>query len=67
MTVVEFVRRLRVDRARYPLAASAKPLSAIALECGFVDHAHFARTFRALVDVTSSGYRRIHGEVRPSR
>ena len=64
MTVGEFVRRLRIERARHLLAASAKPLSAIALECGFVDHAHFTRTFRSLVHSTPSDYRRVHGRVR---
>jgi AraC family transcriptional regulator len=67
MTVGEFVRRLRIDRARHLLAASSKPLSAIALECGFVDHAHFTRTFRALVHLTPSDYRRVHGQARTSR
>lgn len=60
MTVGEFVRRLRIERAQHLLATSAKPLTAIALECGFVDHAHFTRTFRTLVHLTPSEYRRVH-------
>ena len=58
VTVGEFVRRLRVERACHLLASTTKPLSVIALECGFVDHAHFTRTFRTLVHLTPSDYRR---------
>jgi AraC family transcriptional regulator len=60
MTVGEFVRHLRVGRAARLLVTTAQPITRIALDCGFVDHAHLARTFRRSMHVTPSEYRRLH-------
>jgi AraC-like DNA-binding protein len=39
----------------------------IALDCGFSSHAHFPNTFRQIVGVTPSEYRRIHGPILKKR
>jgi AraC family transcriptional regulator len=57
-TMGEYLRRLRVERARTQLAATAKPLSQVAVEAGFADQAHFTRVFRTLVGTTPGAYRR---------
>jgi AraC family transcriptional regulator len=61
MTVGEYVRRLRVDRARGELERGRISLSRLALELGFYDQAHFTRTFKAHVGCTPGAYRRRHG------
>jgi AraC family transcriptional regulator len=58
VTVGEFVRRLRVDRAADLLTRTTLPLSRIAQECGFADHSHFTRTFRRERHQSPSEYRR---------
>jgi AraC family transcriptional regulator len=58
VTVGEFVRRLRLERACALLVSSRKPLSEIALACGFADHAHFTRSFRRHMHIVPSEYRR---------
>ena len=60
-TMGDYLRRLRVERARAQLAATAKPLSQIALEAGFADQAHFTRVFRTIVGATPGAYRRAAG------
>lgn len=56
-TMGEYLRRLRVERARTQLLSSDKPLSQIALEAGFADQAHFTRMFKQHVGVTPGLYR----------
>lgn len=57
-TVGEYVRRLRVERARRALEESDVPLSRLALRLGFYDQPHFTRTFRAHVGCPPGEYRR---------
>ncbi|HYC58740.1 MAG TPA: helix-turn-helix transcriptional regulator [Thermoanaerobaculia bacterium] len=56
-TIGDFVRDLRVEHAKNRIAAGAA-LSDVALDCGFADQSHFARTFRRLAGVTPTEYRR---------
>jgi AraC family transcriptional regulator len=56
-TMGEYLRRLRVERARDQLLATDRPLSAIALDAGFADQAHFTRVFRAHTGLTPSAFR----------
>jgi len=58
MSVGEFGRRARLERAGRLLASTATPLSEIALECGFCDQAHLTRSFRAAYGVTPARWRR---------
>jgi AraC family transcriptional regulator len=54
----EYLRLARLGRARRDLAEGRKPLSAVALDAGFYDQAHFTRVFRDRVGVTPGTYRR---------
>jgi transcriptional regulator GlxA family with amidase domain len=50
--------RLRVEQAKAILRKNSISLIDIALDCGFSSHAHFSKTFRQIVGVTPSDYRR---------
>jgi AraC family transcriptional regulator len=56
-TIGEFVRRLRVDRASEMLSGTSRPLSEIALHCGFADQSHFSTTFRKYTGLTPARFR----------
>jgi AraC family transcriptional regulator len=58
MSVGEFSRRARLERASRLLASTGAPLSEIALECGFCDQPHLTRSFRAAYGVTPARWRR---------
>ena len=60
-TMSEYLRRLRVERAREQLLSTEKTLGQIAFEAGFADQAHFTRTFKQLVGATPGAYRRRTG------
>ena len=53
-----YLMRLRVDRASELLATTSLPVTEIALEAGFYDHADFARQFKKHMGMTASAYRR---------
>ena len=57
-TVASYARRRRVERARAEIATTARPLSVIALECGFADQSHFTRVFRRAFGETPGQYAR---------
>jgi AraC family transcriptional regulator len=58
-TPAQYVRRLRVERAAQQLIASPrKPVTAIALDCGFSGSAPFARAFKETLGMTASEWRR---------
>lgn len=57
-TMGDYLRRIRVERARADLVRTDKPLTAIALDAGFADQAHFSRVFKALVGQTPGSFRR---------
>ena len=57
LTVGEYARRLRLDRARRLLASTDTPLALVAAEAGFVDQSHFTRAFRVYAGVTPGRYR----------
>jgi AraC family transcriptional regulator len=57
-TVANYARRRRVERARAEIATSTRPLSVIALECGFADQSHFTRVFRQAFGETPGRYAR---------
>jgi AraC family transcriptional regulator len=54
----ETLRRRRVERATTLLRASAQPLAAIAVECGFSDQSHMNRCFSAVLARTPLDVRR---------
>jgi AraC family transcriptional regulator len=53
--------RLRIEQAKTLLREKSFSLIDIALDCGFSSHAHFSNTFRQIVGVTPSEYRRLRG------
>jgi AraC family transcriptional regulator len=56
----QWLTRLRLEQAKTMLRENSPSLIAIALDCGFSSHAHFSNTFRQIVGVTPSDYRRGH-------
>ncbi|HXN84057.1 MAG TPA: AraC family transcriptional regulator [Myxococcales bacterium] len=57
-SVAASLRRRRVLWAAERIAAGREPLSAIALEAGFCDQAHFCRIFRKVTGRTPGSFRR---------
>lgn len=57
-TAGEYVRQLRVDFASRKLSSSNTPISEIALDAGFADQCHFAKTFKKHIGMSPAEYRR---------
>jgi transcriptional regulator GlxA family with amidase domain len=57
-TLLAYVTRQRIRRAQVMMLSSREPLSRIAVDCGMCDQAHFTRTFRKVVGITPSLWRR---------
>ncbi len=57
-TVANYARRRRVERARTQIATTTRPLSEIALDCGFADQSHLTRVFREAFGETPGRYAR---------
>jgi AraC family transcriptional regulator len=58
-TIGQQIRQLRIEQACQLLAQGDSPLADIALSVGFPDQSQFTKTFRNLVGVTPSEYRRL--------
>jgi len=56
----QWLTRLRVEQGKAILRERSISLIDIALDCGFSSHAHFSNTFRQVVGVTPSEYRRTY-------
>jgi AraC family transcriptional regulator of arabinose operon len=61
-TPMRFLERCRIDRAKQLLLTTARPIAAIAEDCGFVDPFHFSTRFRRAVGVPPRDFR-----LRPQR
>lgn len=58
-TLGQYIRRLRLERAALQLVADpGKPITTIALECGFSGSAPFARAFRDAFGMSAGQWRR---------
>ncbi|WP_182871335.1 AraC family transcriptional regulator [Rhodopirellula sp. JC639] len=57
-SVRQYLVRIRVENATKLLTETSQTISQIALATGFYDHAHFSRSFRQLMMVSPSDYRR---------
>jgi AraC family transcriptional regulator len=57
LSVGEYLRRVRLDRAAERLAGGTTPLAVLASECGFYDQAHFTRAFKAAYGLPPGRYR----------
>jgi AraC family transcriptional regulator len=60
VSLVEFVRQARLEKANTLLAASDLPLKEIAYRLGFASHASFATAFRRDAGSTPAAFRREH-------
>jgi AraC family transcriptional regulator len=58
-TIGEYIRMLRIERARVVLVNGDQGLSSIAFATGFADQAHFTRTFKEQVGVPPGEYRKL--------
>jgi AraC family transcriptional regulator len=56
-TIGEFIRKRRIEHACHLLANSVKPLSEIALMCGFSDQSHFCAMFKSHTSLTPAKFR----------
>jgi AraC-like DNA-binding protein len=56
----EWQMNARLDRAKQMLVSGARPLTEVAVESGFADHAHFSRVFRKHVGTTPSKWKKSH-------
>jgi AraC family transcriptional regulator len=57
MTIGEFIRKRRIEKACHLLTNSDTPLSEIALTCGFSDQSHFCATFKTHTGLTPAKFR----------
>lgn len=57
-TIGEYVRQLRVESACRELSVAETPLTQVALAAGFADQSQFSRTFKRVVGVTPTEYRK---------
>jgi AraC family transcriptional regulator len=56
-TLTEYIRRRRVERACAMIRGSTLSLTRVAYAVGFVEQAHFTRSFRRVTGMTPSAYR----------
>jgi len=59
VTMGEFIRLRRIERAREMLVHSEEPLSAVAQSLGFSDQSHFGRIFKKQTGLTPQQFRRL--------
>jgi two-component system, response regulator YesN len=63
-TILQHIRRLRIQKARTWLEETDKDFAQIAYDLGFADQSHFIRHFRDITGLTPARYRRNFGPVK---
>ncbi len=53
----QYLMQIRLERATRLLAEGEATVTAVAMECGFYDHAHFIKSFQSAFGCTPSRYR----------
>ena len=59
-SVMEHIRRLRLERAAHRLKLSDQPVTQIAFDAGYETHEAFTRAFRGMFDESPSQFRKTH-------
>lgn len=57
MTIGDYIREIKLEKSFALLTRRHVSLQAIALQCGFSDHAHYSRVFKLHKGITPSQYR----------
>lgn len=65
MSPSEYLQRVRVHEASRMLAESDVAISEVAQRTGFYDQAHLARTFRRMMEMSPSDFRKLSAERSP--
>ncbi len=60
MTFSNYLRHVRINRAKYLLRSYPLKLDDVAARCGFRDTAYFCRVFKSLAATTPASYRAAH-------
>ncbi len=58
VTIIEYLNRMRIERAKFLLLNTNDPVVEIAIEAGFNSRQHFARVFTSLEHISPQEYRR---------
>lgn len=58
-SIGDYVRELRVERARQEISSTSRSFAEIAADTGFYDQGHLSRVFKRLVGMTPGQYRRL--------
>jgi len=53
----DYVRRIRVRRAREQMLDGDRPLAQVAVACGFYDQSHFTKAFKRYMGITPAEFR----------
>jgi AraC-like DNA-binding protein len=57
---MQYLIRLRLNKACHILMTSSTKITEVAVQCGFYDHSHFVRQFTSTFGVPPSSYRQQH-------
>lgn len=60
VTPLQYLIRLRLNKASHLLSTTTGKITDIATQCGFYDHSHFIRQFSKTFGISPSAYRRHH-------
>ena len=58
VTIIDYLNRMRIERAKFLLLNTNEPVVEIAIEAGFNSRQHFARVFTFLEHISPQEYRR---------
>lgn len=60
VTPIQYLIRVRLNKACRILISSSAKVTEIAIQCGFYDHSHFIRKFTATLGISPTNYRQQH-------
>ena len=56
-SIGDYIRKIRIGKSLFHLSNKSIAINSIAIDTGFVDNAHFTRTFKKYTGLTPSAYR----------